>query len=219
MARTASKAVETVADGDHQADAGRAGAVDHRLPVLVELGRVQVDVAVDQHGASGRCLQPADGRDQERSPRSRFTASTRRGSAIRSTPGLGQAQAETALRGPRAAPGRPAARRRGRTASCPPRRGSCRPAPQVAAASLAGRRAQHLARRHRRAPGRPLPPAARRGPARRRPWPGGEPPSPSSSAGLLHHEARAAAAGSGGSKARRRQRERMVGSSAPGRRG
>jgi hypothetical protein len=36
-------------DCDHARDAGGAGALDHRLTVGVELRRVQVDVAVDQH--------------------------------------------------------------------------------------------------------------------------------------------------------------------------
>jgi hypothetical protein len=38
-----------VADVDHQGDAGGAGAGDDRRAVRVELRRMQVDVAVDQH--------------------------------------------------------------------------------------------------------------------------------------------------------------------------
>ena len=45
------EAADAVADGHHQADAGRPRPRDHRLAVGVELRRVQVDVAVDQHPA------------------------------------------------------------------------------------------------------------------------------------------------------------------------
>jgi hypothetical protein len=41
-----------VADGDHQFDAGLAGAADHRLAILVVLMGVQVYVAVDEHAVT-----------------------------------------------------------------------------------------------------------------------------------------------------------------------
>jgi hypothetical protein len=43
---------DLVADGDHQFDPGLAGAIDHRLAVLVVLMGVQVYVAVDEHAVT-----------------------------------------------------------------------------------------------------------------------------------------------------------------------
>src|SRR4051794_5771876 len=37
-------------DRDHAADAGRSGALDHALEPVLEVGKIQMTVAVDQHG-------------------------------------------------------------------------------------------------------------------------------------------------------------------------
>src|SRR5947209_3282694 len=44
------EAVEAIANGQHETNPRGASPFDHQTPVLVELGRVQVDVTVDQHG-------------------------------------------------------------------------------------------------------------------------------------------------------------------------
>ena len=71
-----------VANADHPLDARRASAVDHGASVFIELRRVQVNVAIDQHqpravAATSRTML------QKASARSRFSPSTRPGAADR----------------------------------------------------------------------------------------------------------------------------------------
>ena len=163
---------ELVADVDHQADAGRAGAGDHRVAVLVELRRVQVDVAVDQHRPSGRAAC-APGRPGRRPGRRRGRGSC--ASTSRGQPAAGGSTARPSARRPARlrSSGRglaPAAasrsNSRSRTAPAPRRRGTCRRCASASAASTAAAR-----RPSARASGRP--PASRR-----RPAPGPRPGAP-----------------------------------------
>ena len=59
-----------VANLDHKADARLAGAHDHALSVAIELRRMEIYVAVDQHSKSclGDCAETAKRREQRVRP-------------------------------------------------------------------------------------------------------------------------------------------------------